>query len=323
MYYIIANPNSDRGGTMFMLPTLTAFFDDAGIPYDTHITTAAGDALEETRKFCRNTKGLQGVIGIGGDGTMQEIVEGILDAFPTQPGEKLPVPLGILPSSIGSDFSLTFDGGKNISKAKAARSISERCKSLFNAIVGNQTKTIDVLTANGRPYLNVGHIGLDVEVLANANQVKQKYDQKSYAIVTLKTIMNYNAIPMEITTHFNGEETIIKDDITLVVVAGGQYYGGGMRICPTAKLDDGKISVCTIRNLSRVKSMLVFPFVLAEKHGKFKNVSFQDCQSVKIKLPPGPMIMGLDGSLYPVDGEVEFSILPGALDIFAQEGKHD
>lgn len=315
MYYIIANPNSERGSTMFLLPTLTAHFKKAGIPYDTHVTTKPGDAYKKTMSFCQKTHSPKGVIGIGGDGTIQEVAAGMVEAFPH--AEKIPIPLGIFPSSTGSDFSLSLEGGKHAAKSMFNKNVNDRCRSLFEMIVNNQLRAVDIGTANGMAFLNIAHLGLDVQITKNADELKEKYDQKSYLAATYRSISRHKNITLTLETSDGTGQEKSEGEYALIAVANGQYYGGGMRICPGAKIDDGKLSMCVVQGMSRLKLMMLFPLVLLEKHHWINGISFKDSESVKITLPHGPEIMCLDGNIYPCEGEIEFKILPKALNIFA------
>ncbi|MCL2225608.1 MAG: hypothetical protein FWB96_11640 [Defluviitaleaceae bacterium] len=312
MYYIVANPHAERGGTMFLLPTLTAHLENAGISYDTYITTGQGDAYKETLNFCQKARSPQGVIGIGGDGTLQEVAAGMVAAFPS--ADKIPIPLGILPSSTGSDFSSSLEGGKHV--AMFNKNVDERCRNLFESLVNKKFREVDIGTANGMAFLNIAHIGLDVQITKNATELKEKYDQKSYLAATYKSISRHKNFELTLETFNEGQHEKTNDKYVLLAVANGQYYGGGMHICPSAKIDDGKLTLCSVRAMNRLKLMMLFPFVLMEKHHLIKDMSFKDCESVKIALPRDIDIMSLDGNIYPCEGEIEFKILHKALNIF-------
>ena len=320
MYFIVANPKSEQGRTMFHLPMLTALFDDAGIHYDVHITTGPMDAYGRTLEFCKGTSDLKGVIGIGGDGTIQELVAGMNAAFPRSSGEKIPVPLGILPSATGNDFVSTLEGSKYFAKAKYGKNTEAVCRSLFEAVIARRYRAVDVLTAGDMAFLNVGHIGLDTRIVQNAAGLKEQYDQHAYFVATFKCIARHRNIRLSVETTVEADGETVSDtneeEFTLVAVANGQYYGGGMRVCPDAKIDDGKITLCRIRAMSRPKAMMIFPAFIFGKHEFLKSISFTECDRVKITLPQGSETLCLDGNLYPCDGEIEFGILPQALNIF-------
>jgi len=318
MYFIVANPNSDRGRTMFYLPVFTALFDKAGIPYEMHITKDSMDGYNETLKFCQRQPGLKGVIGIGGDGVVQEIAAGMADAFITPDNNKIPIPLGILPSVTGNDFISTLEGDKHLAKMKYGKNknIEEVCQCLFDAVVSDRFQTIDILTANGMAFLLNGYVGVDAEVARSELKSKERLNDKTYVTAAFKAISKYKNLNLTIDVVNGNEHTSNTGEYAIVVVANGQYYGSGMRICPDAKLDDGKITLCRLHGRSRLRMLLTFLLILMEKHVNLKTISFVECDSVKITLPPERDFMCLDGNIYPCKEEIQFKILPRAMKIF-------
>ncbi|MCL1788342.1 MAG: hypothetical protein FWG38_10195, partial [Defluviitaleaceae bacterium] len=102
--------------------------------------------------------------------------------------------------------------------------------------------------------------------------------------------------------------------------AGGLWagtYGGGLAIAPAAKFDDGKITLCMVNGMSRLKLGVLFPSLLIKKHVLLKDITFEECTELRVKLPNGAETLCLDGNLYPVEGEIHFKILPQVLDVFA------
>lgn len=329
MYYIVANPNSDRGRTMFYLPVFTAMLDSAGIPYETHITTAPLDGFERVRDFCMNNKDLVGVIAIGGDGIVQEIAAGMAAAYLPECGgsqtrveKKIPVPLGILPSATGSDFISTLEGSKHLANAKYGKNknIEEVCRNLFDSVTSRSFRPIDIVCANGRAFLNNGHVGLDAQVAKGAIELERKFNDTSYYAMVYKCIARHKNLRLSIETTNETENGTITNnyegEFTMAVVGNGQYYGSGMRICPDAKIDDGKLTVCMVKGMNRFKAVVLFPSILRETHMKRKAFTFEECDSVKITLPPDLDFYVTDGNVYPCNGEIIFKILPGALNIF-------
>jgi len=87
-----------------------------------------------------------------------------------------------------------------------------------------------------------------------------------------------------------------------------------MHISPSAKIDDGKITICLLDAVSRPRTMVIFPSLMIEKHVLLKEVHFVDCEEVTIT-SQSPIPLCLDGNLYPEANELNFKILPKALEI--------
>ena len=303
MYHVLLNPNAGRGRAFIQWQFLEKLFNENGIKYTTHINTKKTDGYERAKEFAHSE--CCGIIGIGGDGTLQKIVAGMFDA-----DVKKPVPLGIFPAGSGNDFSMTLGNsyGKNA---------EQNARIFFETLMQGKTRTIDIITANGTAYLNIGNIGLDARIVKNASALKDKYGKHAYLAAVYKSILQHKNIPLmiEIYSGEAGSEQF-ENKYTLVAVCNGQYYGGGMRIAPKARIDDGKITLCLVKSIARPKAMILFPSILMQKHTHLKIVKIIECESVKITLPEGGETLCLDGNLRHCTGQIEFKIHPKALDVF-------
>ena len=303
MYCIITNPIAGKGRTLGKLPLLLKAFDNAGLQYESHITQHIMHGYEIAKTATKNH--LSGIIGMGGDGTFQEIVAGMADAGIH--GEKIPVPLGIYPAGSGNDFVMTLHGDKKTALAKYKNDGLED----FIQSIYRKTRPVDLITANGMAYLNIGNIGLDARIVANACAIKGKYGRHAYVAATYKSIAQHKNLTLKIKIDGN----TIEKPFTLVAVCNGRYYGGGLHITPSARLDDGKITLCLITGMSRPKTMILFPSLMLERHTGLKAISFVECKDLIITLPSDEKLC-LDGNLYDRAGEIHFKILPQVLDIF-------
>ena len=320
MYFIVINPMCERGQSILRLPVLTSLFDAKNIPYEVHITTAVMDGYNKTLKFCKRHPDCKGIIGIGGDGTMQEIAAGMVDAFPeSRQGKKIPIPLGILPFSSGNDFLLTLEGGKDKAYDKYKKAPEIVIQNFFETLMKGHLRTVDVITAGDRAFLNIGHVGLDAKIAHSAELLKEKHAENAYKIAAFKGVLGYESIRLAIETTEINSKTTMEGSYTLAAICNGQYYGGGMRITPTAQIDNGKITLCLMKHMSRLKFFFTLINIISEKHERMKKISFISCGALKLTVPP--TIICLDGNIYPIEGDVEFKVLPGVLDVFSDSLK--
>ena len=307
MLHIIVNPVAGKGRTMLYLPLLMDRFNELGLNCEIHITTKVREAYYFAKECCNLGSG--GIIGIGGDGTIQEIVAGMADAWPH--GEVIPVPLGILPGGSGNDFITTLEGGKAAVKRKFSRDIKDVTNDFASKIYNRKLRTIDLVTANGEAYLNIGNMGIDAKIVHSAADLKQKLGGQAYLASVYKNIVRHNNIKLEIT--LDGKTT--TGNYTLAAICNGEYYGGGLHIAPPAKPDDGKITLCLVAGMSRARLGVLFPSLMIEKHTSLKEITYTHCHEVTISLP-NEEILCLDGNLYPKTGKITFKILPKVLDVF-------
>ena len=332
MYHIIVNPIAGKGRTLSKLPLLTRLFDAHKLQYEVLITEAIMDAHKKAGAICLS--GSDGIIGIGGDGTIQEIVAGMGSAS----GGRITVPLGIFPGGSGNDFVMTLAGGKAQALARyKVKNAQASAEDFFTAIRTNRTVPVDLITAGGMAFLNIGNIGLDARVVRNAIALKQRYGRYAYLAAVYKSIARHTNMPL--TVEIDGK--IREGEYTLVAVCNGQYYGGGLHICPQARLDDGKITLCLAEAMSRPKTMTIFPSLVVGQHHRLRAVSFVECEEVCLTLKSGTESLSLDGNLYEIisrggsgfppedrqflsshmlsgadKGEVRFKIMPQAINVF-------
>ena len=332
MYHIIVNPIAGKGRTLNKLPLLSRLFDAHKLKHEVQITESVMDAYEKARAICTGQS--DGIIGIGGDGTIQEIVAGMADAFD---GE-IPIPLGIFPGGSGNDFVMTLAGGKAQALARYIQKNEDAsAEDFFTAITTNRTACVDLIKANGMAFLNIGNVGLDARVVRNAIALKQRYGRYAYLAAVYKSIARHTNMPL--TVEIDGQ--VRTGEYTLVAACNGQYYGGGLHICPAARLDDGKITLCLVEAMSRPKTMVIFPSLVMGQHQRLKAISFLQCEEVRITLNAGTESLSLDGNLHEIighggsgfppeekrflapsklpgadKGEMHFKIMPKAINIF-------
>ena len=299
VYYIIVNPKAGNGQSVLRAASLESRLKLNNIEFSTVFTTGEDCGYNQAYGFCKNLHPKSsGIVGIGGDGTLQEIVAGMSDAFPR--GEKIPIPLCILPAGSGNDFVLSV-----------VRSKGNPFETFIGNLLAGNRKTVDIITANNRAFLNIGNVGLDAWIVKNAEDKKKKYGNRAYVAAVYKSIKSYKPINLKIEA--NG--MVLEGAFTLVAVSNGQYYGGGLHISPGAQIDDGKITLCVVEAMSKLKTFAIFPTLIIKKHVYMKAVKFYECTSVKITFSDGTGTLCLDGNLSQSNGSVEFNIYPQVLDI--------
>ena len=313
MYHIITNPEAGKKRANQYLPHLFSLFEKDNIPFEVHITTGLMDGYYLARKFCQEDPDCAGIISMGGDGTAHEVVAGMVDAYDwSYTNRKIPIPLGIFPLGSGNDFLSTLEGSKNEAKYIRNQPVETLNINFFNKIRIGETRTIDVLNANGMAFLNIANVGLDARIAQNAIELKARYGQYAYLAAAYRSISAHKNLKLEI----KADDKEISGEFTLAAVCNGQYYGGGMRVAPTAKIDDGKITLCLVKAMSKAKAMTIFPTVMIEQHVRLKAISYTECKNVTITLPDSKEILCLDGNIYPNKKTINFKVIPKVLDVF-------
>lgn len=190
------------------------------------VTTGPGDARRLAEEAARAGAGL--VLSVGGDGTANEVAQGLIGS---------PTALGIVP--VGSGNGL----------ARCLRIPLDPAEALA-ALEDGVTRAIDVGTANGRPFLNVGGAGFDAVVGADfqaAGRSGRRRGILSYVLLSLFRVARYRAQPLRLEA--DGERHELRP--FLVCLANGPQYGAGAIIARGARLDDGRLDVVVIDDAPR------------------------------------------------------------------------
>ena len=296
----IVNPNAAMGATGREWPQIESLAKDRLGPFDAHLTTGQGDAIGLTRKAL--LEGAEQIVCVGGDGTLNETVNGFMgEDGPIRPGAVL----AYLPRGTGCDFIRTVSIPRELDKA-------------MDLIVESRARPIDLgqlryRDHRGQPALryfhNVTSFGLGGEVDERVNRTTKALGGFiSFIWATLISILIYDKKRIRLKMD-NGPEHIFSS--WNVVVANGQYQGGGMWVAPDAQADDGLFHVTVIGDLSLPEVFWHLPKLYNGKLLKVGKV--YGFEAKKVEADSGQRVL-LD-----VDGEplgvlpVVIEIVPGAL----------
>jgi YegS/Rv2252/BmrU family lipid kinase len=302
---MVVNPQSQNGALGRRWPELAGVIRRE-LPFDEVRTRGPGDATRLTREALAG--GADRVVAIGGDGTINEVINGFFE------GDKLVragAQLGVLPFGTGGDFRKSIHMPRDPSAA--ARILAR-----------GRTRRIDVglleLTGHdGHPttrvFANIASFGISglVDQLVNTT-TKALGGRISFMIATARAGLRYKNQRVRLV--FDGaEDAAVEATINTVAVANGRYFGGGMYIAPKAELDDGQFDVVVLGDLSPVDMIVNGPRIYSGTHLKLPRVSSRRCKTMRAEPVDGDAVE-LD-----VDGEnpgilpASFRILPAALDL--------
>ncbi len=264
MYLVITNPDSGGGGGKKTEAAIKAYLDAKGVEYKIAETKAKGHAREIAASFEGGT-----IIAVGGDGTFHEVLNGMNT-------EKCR--LGFVPSGRGNDFAEAFGLSKKTSVA------------LETILGGNETNIDYIAVGENLRCLNVAGKGLDVSVLES---VENKKDTKfTYLMSLINCIRHFT--PYELDVEIGGESTHYS--CVMAGVCNGNRFGGGIKISPVSKFDDGKLDVIAIEYPKKRLMRALWGFV-GGKHMDKPYTHHTECERVKISSPYGYPIE-LDGEIY-------------------------
>jgi diacylglycerol kinase (ATP) len=264
------------------------------------VTNAAGDA--ETLAADCAARGANLIVAAGGDGTLSEVLNGVLQS------KKSPR-LGIIPIGTGNDFSRCLGVPRDINAA-------------VDLLVHGTPRRVDVgqvTFENGvaRYFLNIAGCGFDSAVAQRVNDFRTRRVWRhirgtpAYLCAVLQELCGLRVAQLKITC----DETVLETRAVLCAIANATSYGGGMLVAPNAQLDDGQFDLCLIGDAGRWEFLRAFPGVFKGTHVSHPKVTTKRGREIFIESTlPLPVL---------VDGDIlgttpaHFQILPSAIEIMA------
>lgn len=227
---VVVNPNSQGGRLGARWPELRDTIGRA-FPFDEAITTGPGDATKLAREALR--AGAQRIVAIGGDGTVNEVVNGFFDdGQPIAPDASF----ALIPFGTGGDFRRTINMPREIADAAAVIAANTRKQ----IDVGRLQLTTSAGTQVIRMFANIASFGVSGVVDRLVNESGKKLGRLSFALATARATWSYKNQRVQLV--FDGKDRV-EATINTVAVANGRYFGGGMMVAPHAELDDGLFDV--------------------------------------------------------------------------------
>lgn len=224
---IVHNPNAGRGRKLPRLRAVVAALERAGATVEIKSTTAAGDAVRfarDARESAAAGAGPDVVVAAGGDGTINEVVNGMAGGV---------VPLALMPM-----------GTANVLAAEIG--LEEQPHEIAQAILHGPAVAIHLGDANGRRFTLMAGIGLDAEVVASVDlRLKRRTGKFAYAVATLQRWLEYRR------HRFRIEIDGVVHEAAAAVVANGHYYAGRFVCAGEAKLTDPRLHVCLFEKPGR------------------------------------------------------------------------
>ncbi len=288
---IIVNPTAGAGRAERLIPWLRQRLEQRP-DLELRVTRRAGEA--ESIASNAGREGHDRVIAVGGDGTVQEVVNGLL-AGPS-------VELGIVPVGTGNDL---------------ARSLGLPAEpgGAWKAAMGRHTRPVDAARArNGagheRWFASAGGIGFDAQVAAAMVRRRGWQGGKAgYVLTTLAELRRFENRRVTITLD---DETFSRS-VLFVAIANGAYYGGGMKIAPDAEPDDGRLDVCVVGDISRLTALREMSNLYRGTHIRNPAVSMHTTRTIQIEGDPATLVH-LDGEPFSTL-PLQVEIAPGVLSV--------
>ena len=258
MWALVINPVSGQGKGKTVGTYVAGYLNQRGVIFTVVTGNSSQDLRDHLRIFLGNNSDCAGVIAVGGDGLMHLILQVVVP---------LHIPFSLIPAGTGNDFQRTLGWDLESVDAQLER------------VITTVPSPIDLGIVDGQWFGAILSTGFDAVVSEKANTMKWP-----------KGPMKYNAaIAVELPRFKPRHFEIILDDRTisteamLIAVANGRSYGGGMQVCPNAKIDDGLFDVMVLHPVSKLEFIKVFPRVFTGKHLSHPAVEIVRSKSVRIE----------------------------------------
>lgn len=284
---VIVNPASAGGRTARRWPRIRQALESLRVEYDEHQTRAPGDAT--TAAAAAIEAGCDRVIAVGGDGTLNEVVNGSFTEHGTPRNPD--VVIGLLPSGTGGDFRRTAGIPTDPGQLAALVALNPTRRIDAGRIVYDDPATPP------RMFINIADCGVGGEVVARVNRSPGKgggvRGTAMFLGISLATLATYRGRRVRLVLDGDHSGQTVQN----VVVANGRYFGGGMRIAPAAELDDGRFDVVVLPAFSRTRTLLSVPSVYRGRHLTRPGVRVERASVVRIEPldDGGPLLFDVEG----------------------------
>ena len=293
---LILNPMADMGRAWKTANDLRPIAQEfkgeltwSGTVYPSHAIELAKQAAQE---------GYDLIIAMGGDGTVHEVMNGLMQI----PENKRPT-MGIVPIGSGNDFAYSMG------------IIQKPAQALAHALKAENTQTVDIglmTDEHGRKeyFDNTLGIGFDAIVTIRSHTLPIVKGFLMYLTAVIQTIfLNHHPAKVQIET----ETEKWEDSVLMVTLCNGPREGGGFMLSPDSKNDDGKMEYLTVKNVSRAMMFRLVPEFMKGTHTRFKQIRMGECKKFNLT-SDRPLYIHADGEIFTSFGsnlrKVSFEILP-------------
>ena len=289
---LIANPASGTAQGSDALGEVQQQLRSAG--HDVHVreTAARGDA----ERFAHDSaaSGVDIVVAVGGDGTLNEVVNGVASA----PDGLERCAIGLIPAGTGNDFARTL----GMAESDVA----------LAALAAGHERRVDLVSLGDRVFLNASAGGFTAETSANVSSgMKQAVGTLAYLIGGARAVLEYE--PVGVRVEWEGRS--LEADLQLFAICNGAYIGGGHQLAPTARPDDGLMEVCLVRATSTLDFLALLPRLSSGHHVDDDDVAYFRTRAVTLSFSRTIKI-NTDGEVLEA-ARCEYVMRPGAVRLIA------
>lgn len=304
MYYFIVNEHGGSGQVRRNWHKLYTYLKEQDVPFKAYKTSAPGHAKKLAQRICEITDDDKQIIVVGGDGTINEVINGI-DDFER-------IALGVIPLGSANDFAngLGIPKEPMVALMQMLASAGDTRIDLGQVTFSDRSKTLFSISSG---------IGLDALVCYKNNKSKLKgllnkvgIGDASYVLTTVGTLFTMEQV--SVTVKVDDEEPREFDKLIYLASMNMSAEGGGVKMAPNATPFDGKLTFVCGHDANKLQAPAELVKVLAAKHEKSRCFTIGDFKKMEIHSDI-PMILHTDGEAEEIIKDVTIECLEGKLKI--------
>ena len=270
--HLIINPAAGRGAAGRAENAVARAFRSQGWAVEITRTEGPGHGQDLAAEAAR--RGARHVVAVGGDGTVHEVANGLLNA-------DADAALGVVPIGSGNDFAKLV----GVYRHDPARAVAR--------IVTARSRQFDVGRVFDEWFVNSLGFGFGPAVVQSRNRMHHLTGFLSYIVPIVKTFFNFQPMLFDVAATGFRE----RGYMMMVEVCNGTTAGGSYRFAPDADPADGQMDVCLVRRLSLPRFLLALPRVMRGTHVTMREVTIIKTATLTLRSPEQPMIVHVDGEL--------------------------
>ena len=292
--HLFLNPTAGRGRAGRRQTRIIELLEDSGITVALHASRSRGDLEASVLRHVE--RGVTQVIVAGGDGSIHEAVNGILQSS----GDAA---LGVIPTGTGNDFAKSCNIPLNWEYA--TRLLVERI------VAGEAPRKIDVGRFNDRFFANGAGVGFDAKATHAKESICLPIGNLVYLLAILKTMIGGIASPH---LDIRSDDFSWEGPVTLASINNGSWVGGIFHMAPMANNADGQLELLIVKPVTRRRILSLLPKLMNGKHINEPEITHKGITRLSIKVEI-PIPAQLDGEVQAPQTKFELEILPNALDL--------
>jgi len=257
MWLVVVNPKAGMGSAASLATQIVGYLQSHNISYRMISPSSASETKSFARESLQNGE-VSRLLSVGGDGLFHLLLQLAIE---------FRIPLAVAPGGTGNDFyrALGWHGSE--------------LATYLDRVTTSEPQLIDVGVVDGEYFGAVLSSGFDSVVNERANQMKWPKGPAKYNAAIALELPKFKAIEFKIFA----DEQVLEVEAMLIAIGNGCSYGGGMRVCPDADLNDGLFDVMILHPISKIEFIKVFPTVYTGRHVNHPEVEIIRARKIRIE----------------------------------------